>query len=403
MAQTTHFVRRVRLKNYRSIGACDVQLGPLNFLVGPNGSGKSNFLDALRFVTDSLNQSLDHAIRDRGGVQEVRRRSHGHPNNFAIRLDFGTDEFEGHHTFEVTASGRGAWSVKREHCLVRMHAETFRAPDGFRYRLEDGKVVDWPAALGAAPPCSPDRLFLVNAAGHVPFRAVFDALAHMGFYNLNPGVMRSLQPPDPGHLLKRDGANIASVLSHLDADEERKQRLVEYLGKVSPGIVGVEPKSLGPAETVEFRQRVHGASDPWRFLAQNMSDGTVRALGVLVALHQTGNGSPMPLVGIEEPETALHPAAAGVLLDALRDAASRMQVLATTHSAELLADPDIDDASILAVTSEDNETRIGPIDRIGREAMRERLYTAGELLREDRLRPDEEQARPKQLHLFDGE
>jgi predicted ATPase len=403
MPHNTDFIRRVRLKNYRSIGECDVRLGPLNFLVGPNGSGKSNFLDALRFLADSLNQSLDHAIRDRGGAQEVRRRSGGHPNNFAVRVDFATAEFEGHHAFEVTASGRGAWAVRRERCLVRWSSEAFRAPDGFSYQLEGGDVIEWPERLGAPPPASTDRLFLVNAAGHAPFRAVFDRLTHMGFYNLNPGVMRALQPPDPGHLLKRDGANIASVLSHLDASDERKQRLVEYLGKVAPGIVGVEPRSLGPAETVEFRQRVHGATDPWRFLAQSMSDGTVRALGVLVALHQTGNGQPMPLVGIEEPETALHPAAAGVLLDALRDAGSRMQVIANTHSADLLADPDIDDASILAVTSEDNETRIGPIERVGREAMRERLFTAGELLREDRLQPDEEQSRPKQLRLFDGD
>lgn len=402
MALSNHFIRRVRLKNYRSVGACDVTLGPLNFLVGPNGSGKSNFLDALRFVADSLNLSLDHAIRDRGGAQEVRRRSGGHPNNFAIRLDFATSEFVGHHTFEVTASGRGVWSVKREQCTITPTAELFRAPDGFRYRIEEGLIADWPSLLGAAPPASPDRLFLVNAAGHAPFRAAFDMLTHMGFYNLNPGVMRALQPPDPGHLLKRDGANIASVLAHLEADRERKQRLVDYLGKVAPGIEGVDPKSLGPAETVEFRQRIHGAADPWRFLAQNMSDGTVRALGVLVALHQVGNGLPLPLVGIEEPETALHPAATGVLLDALRDAATRMQVLATTHSAELLADPDIPDDTILAVTSEENETRIGPIDRIGREAMRERLFTAGELLRENRLVPDQDLARPKQLHLFDG-
>lgn len=38
---TTAFLHRVRLKNYRSIGACDVALGPLTFLVGPNGSGRA--------------------------------------------------------------------------------------------------------------------------------------------------------------------------------------------------------------------------------------------------------------------------------------------------------------------------------------------------------------------------
>ena len=60
------FITRVALRNYKSIASCDVQLRPLMFLVGPNGAGKSNFLDALRFVADALNLSLDHAIRDRG-------------------------------------------------------------------------------------------------------------------------------------------------------------------------------------------------------------------------------------------------------------------------------------------------------------------------------------------------
>ena len=62
------FITRVSLRNYKSIAACDVQLQPLTFLVGRNGAGKSNFLDALRFVADALNSSLDHAIRARGGI-----------------------------------------------------------------------------------------------------------------------------------------------------------------------------------------------------------------------------------------------------------------------------------------------------------------------------------------------
>jgi predicted ATPase len=44
------FIRRVAIRNYKSIAACDVALEKLMFLVGPNGSGKSNFRDALRFV-----------------------------------------------------------------------------------------------------------------------------------------------------------------------------------------------------------------------------------------------------------------------------------------------------------------------------------------------------------------
>ncbi len=62
----TPFIRRVTIRNYKSIAASQVSLQPLMFLVGPNGAGKSNFLDALRFVTDSLRTSLDHALREVG-------------------------------------------------------------------------------------------------------------------------------------------------------------------------------------------------------------------------------------------------------------------------------------------------------------------------------------------------
>ncbi len=389
------FLHRVRLKNYRSIGQCDVGLGPLTFLVGPNGSGKSNFLDALRFVADALNQSLDHAIRDRGGINEVRRRSSGHPTHFGIRLDFHLPQSDGHYAFEVGAGPNGAWAVQHEECFV--------ARAGVEFVVEDGEVERFTASLGPPPAAASDRLFLGIASGFPAFRPMYDAFTHMGFYNLNPEVMRELQPPDPGHLLARDGSNLASTLARLELEPAAKQRLVDYLGKVVPGVVDVQHKVLGPRETVEFRQDVQGAKNAWRFLAQNMSDGTIRALGILLALHQTGNGHLVPLIGIEEPETALHPAAAGILLDALRDAATRSQVIATSHSADLLDDKSIPDDAILAVVAEANETHVGPLDAPGREALREHLYTAGELLRMDQLAPDPVASRPHQLQLFGRE
>ena len=109
------------------------------------------------------------------------------------------------------------------------------------------------------------------------------------------------------------------------------------------------------------------------------------------------------LVGIEEPEAALHPAAAGVLLGALREASESTQVLVTSHSPDLLDDESIATDSLLAVSANGGATQIAPIDPTGRGALRERLYTAGELLRLDQLRPDPElvdNARYVQSTLF---
>src|SRR5580658_11273659 len=107
------FIREVRIRNYKSIAACKVNLTSLMFLVGSNGSGKSNFLDAIRFISDSLRVSLDYALRDRGTIKEVRRRSGGHPNHFAIRVDFELPSgLTGHYSFRIGAKPGAAFEVQ---------------------------------------------------------------------------------------------------------------------------------------------------------------------------------------------------------------------------------------------------------------------------------------------------
>ena len=181
------------------------------------------------------------------------------------------------------------------------------------------------------PAAATDRLYLVNASGLKEFRPVYEALSQMGFYSLNPDKIRDLQAPDPGNLLIRDGSNLASVLAQLSSSV--KKRIEEYLAKIVPGVHEVEVKKYGHKQTLEFRQVVVTAKHQWRFLANNMSDGTLRVLGILVALFQGNHDrrKRVLLVGIEEPEITRHPAAAGVLLDGLRDAADRTQIIITSH------------------------------------------------------------------------
>ncbi len=402
MTADRRLVTRIALRNYKSIAACDVSPAQLSFLVGPNGSGKSNFLDAIRFVADALRFSIDHALRDRGGISEVRRRSGGHPNHFGIRVSFELAEWRGHYAFTVGARPRGGFEVQREECSVAHRG----GDEVHSYELERGRVLK--STLSPPPAAAVDRLYLVAVSGSSAFRPVYDALSGTGLYNLNPAVIRDLQPPDPGDLLKRDGSNAASVLSNLATRAPAfKARIEEYLGQVVPGVTAVERQRFGPRETLVFGQVVQGARHPWRFPASNMSDGTLRAFGVLLALFQGAgsDGSGRRLVGIEEPEAALHPAAVGVLIDGLREAARHAQVLVTSHSPDLLDHSDIADDSVLAVVAEHGETHIGPLDAVGRSVLKEHLFTAGELLRMNQLDPDPARPnlKPDQLDLFGPE
>lgn len=389
------FLTRVVLRNYKSIGACDVKLGPLTYMVGANGSGKSNFLDALHLVSDALSGSLDNALNERGGLMLVRRSSKGHPNHFTIRLEFVLPSGQaGYYAFNVGAlAGRG-YEVQTEKCVLGGVGK------GPFFHVGCGVLKG--SSEATFPAVTPDRLALVAASGMPVFRPVFEALTGMGFYNLNPKLMRDPQKPQDGRLLKSVGENIVSVIGHLKRIAPDNLNLIEsYLQTVVPIMRGLVRKQIGPLETLEFKQEVAGDKTPWRFPAQNMSDGTLRAVGVLTALFQGNKDHTPSLIGIEEPETALHPAASAALREALSKASETTQVVVTSHSPELLDDKTIEPAQILAVTSEGGNTRIGPLDDASVSVMREHLFSAGELLRLNQLQPDESFLRVQQTKQAD--
>ena len=120
-----------------------------------------------------------------------------------------------------------------------------------------------------------------------------------------------------------------------------------------------------------------------------VSDGTIRAAAVLAALFQLAAvDGRISLVGIEEPEIALHPAAAGVLFDALTEASERVQVLVTSQSPDLLDRDDLDVSDVRAVSIQDGMTVIGEVDRASRQIVRDKLYTLGELMRGNQITPE---------------
>ena len=63
-------------------------------------------------------------------------------------------------------------------------------------------------------------------------------------------------------------------------------------------------------------------------------------------------------------------------------------MLVTSHSPDLLDDDTIQPDSILAVVSDNGTTRVGRLNEVGRSVLRDKLYTAGELLRLNQLEPE---------------
>ena len=387
-------ITQVQIRNYRSLAQVVVNLESLTILVGPNGAGKSNFVDALRFIADALSTTPELALKQRGGINVVRRRSKGHPTHFGLRVNMDWGNGSGaSYAFQVSALPQGDFAVKQE--MGRIWVAN--AMPLYQFSVTEGALQT--NVPGLRPRIEKDRLALTVLSAAEELRPLYDALTHMRFYSLVPDKIRELQEPDPGQALKRDGSNAAAVLREIEKKSPRDyERLCRLLGKVVPGTTSAHYLALGPKETLRFRQDV-GDANPWSFEALNMSDGTLRVLGVLLAVYQTPTP---PFIAIEEPESTVHPAAAEVLVDIFAEAYSRSQILITTHSPDILDSKNLRDDQIRAVEYSKGATIISPLGPVSREAIRKRLYSAGELLRSGELEPDRlagEQL-AKQLALF---
>jgi len=389
------FIRRIVIRNYKSIVSCDVNLGSLMFLVGPNGSGKSNFLDAIRFVSDSMALGIDHALTERSGITEVlsrytplsRRDAH-----FGIRLEFTLpSEHSGHYAFRVGLRPGGGFNIQREECVFNGSANSHPV----FFRVKDGSV-DTNVSLLAGESdarASKHNLFLSTLLPYQSrseFHMLHDALDSMHFYNINPYSFRNPQEAESVNNtppLFNDGSNLNSVLRNLANENEGAiRRIFAYLRKIVPTTRSVRSVFVGDRQTLQFVADDKGFTT---FYASSMSPGTLRVLAILVALFQAlpPDGINMPVVSIEEPEATVHPAAAGILFESFREASKFTQILATSHSPDLLDNKDIEADSLLAVASNNGQSHIAPLNEASRSMIKDQLLTAGEILRMNQAYP----------------
>jgi len=353
-------ITRVRLRNYKSIESCDVELGPLTLLVGPNGSGKSNFLDALQFVADALSVNLENAFRERGGFRSVSRFG---DREVGIEITLGSGGRTQGYSLVLAPVGESGYRIVSE-----------------SWKQSDGSAWSDTVAHG------PGRLGLSLSEPDEPQFSVLETLSGVRSFSPIPEQMRDVSRPDLGDRLLRDGSNAPNVIARLAAQDPAATQLVEeYLRLVVEGVVGVKSRRVSSWRALFFAQEVD-AGQIREFDALSMSDGTLHALGVLIALFE-GNET----VGIEEPESGLHPAAAAVLMDALRDGAHRRQVIVTTHSPDLLDVPGLEPSEVLAVRSVRGKTIIGRLNEAGTYALKESLYSPGALMRTNYLQPESDE------------
>ena len=388
-------ITKVIIKRFRSFPEATLDFDNPLFIVGRNGSGKSNLADVFSFVSEAMASPLQAVFDRRGGIGAVCNQSSGKQSSkskLGLAFEFGpfNGAKGGQFAFEVESLPHYSYRIVREQCLVRMQ-------DGSNWWFD--RTDKWQSnAEGLTPALEPSALALPLVGGDERFAPIFRVLGGMRVYAIQPAKLREMQDPDSGVVLRSDGGNTASVLQELLRGKDAaaaKAEINRILESIVPATKSVSPKKHGNKLSMSFSQ-AWGENKKLTFDAFNMSDGTLRSLGLIMAVFQKPSPS---LLVIEEPEATIHPGALGAMLDLIRKAAKTMQVVVTTHSPELLDASWITDANLRIVSWEAGASRLLRPSEAAREAMRQHIMGAGELLRSNALHPDPLATHPDPLFI----
>ena len=400
MASQRPDIRRLVLERFRSIPSACINFDNPTIFVGRNGSGKSNLISAFSFLADAMRSPLRTVLDRAGGLSAVRNRSAGggHPPKVGMRVDLagrlGIAE-SSFYAFEIKSRPNHGFSVSREQCVVQAGETRFWFDrNGTRFRSNVTGLTGLPIDDAS--------LILPLVGNFKSFWMVWRVLADLHVYAIDPGALRKMQEPDPGFVLRPDGGNAASVLREIEKQTPKTFALIaDVLATIVPNLDGVSVKAHGKNLALQFTQQ-WGSEKPRRlkFDSSDMSDGTLRALGILAALFQH-NGA--VLIAIEEPEATIHPGAMESILDVLLAASDSTQIVMTTHSPELLDAKWITERHLRVVDWREGATHIAPVADANRIAIRQHLMGAGELLRSNALEPaPSEGANQPRPQLFDS-
>jgi predicted ATPase len=198
-------------------------------------------------------------------------------------------------------------------------------------------------------------------------RSLRETLRNIVFLDPRPAQMRNYEYAGDKYL-KEDGSNLSAVLYQLCQQPESKQALLAFIRSLpEQDITDIQFIETPRQDVMVSLEETFGEQQ--RFVdAPLLSDGTLRVLAVGAALLSAPEGS---LIIIEEVDNGVHPSRADVLVQQIRDVASRRQlrVLLTSHNPALLdALPDNALADVLCCYRHPHEgdsrlVRLGDMER----------------------------------------
>ena len=367
-------LRRVEVQNIFSFKAAAINLSSLNVLVGANGTGKSNLLRVISFIGETARSDLLPAIESFGGLG--RMMFNGERKNSAIKIRFelaitkhssvnAPDVYE-LSFFKGRGNTRQTIIRRTETLLFKRYAGRGRRitvtggrfdvqEEGAERDAEKRTVSIGNASAGLA---TIRRLGEIYGADQVNDLASLFESFRVFEIDARQATLPSVRARSP--VLQPNAANLAAYLFYLQSQRpDLIDAIKDDLAAVAPWVKDLRVRSVGVGSDEGFIVEIFesGLIEPTPLSAASF--GTVRALALFAMLHDP---SPPRLTCIEEIDHGLHPYALDRVVDRLRSAAQRTQIIAVTHSPALVNRLEAEELIVFERDSQTGETVVPAIN-----------------------------------------
>ncbi len=348
-------ISSIEIKNLLSFSSQTpaFKLNRLNILIGANGSGKSNFLEVFAFlraltIPQRASGSLDDVISRGGGIQEWTHKSgdsnkSGDPNIVELKVRF-FEEMK--YLFRFTQENRDlrilAEEISSNAIDTLIYDFNYKHPILLDHNFNKISInsLDFNSSVLGQIKYPNTTWYLSKITTSFEKIKLYRNWS-FGHYS----ILRQPQRADMRNsVLEEDFSNFCLFLSRLFRTPSTKQKIIEAFKEVYDGITDINI-DIGNANAALFISE-GDKSIP----AIRLSDGTLRYL-VLVTLLL--DPDPPPLICLEEPELGMHPDLIRNIAKLLKDAATRTQLIVTTHS-ELLVNAFSSDPESIVVCEKEN-------------------------------------------------
>ena len=343
-------INRLIVQNWRNFQHSDVQLSERQFIVGPHASGKSNLLDIFRFLREiaTATGGFQNAVRARGGLSQLRCLSARRDAEIAL---------------EIHIAPNWAAPPTWRYALGFCQAPGEQSPPMLTYeRIWQGQqlLVARPDADDENTPNWHRQTALEDNTTNTAFRELTHVLQSITELQV-PSNLRHC--PD---VSQENAANehLSSSMTNgllariASADEATRQT---RLKTIEAGLIKTVPQFAQLAfvrDAATGQPHLQARYSHWPPQAgwqreDQFSTGTLRLIGLLWALLESDS-----VLLIEEPERSLNPEIVSQFAPIFwgMQARKEQQVLISTQSDVLLAEPGIDGTEVLMLTPTETGT-----------------------------------------------